>query len=194
MCKHQISTESKNKLELLRSLSENKDQDEILRLLLGKQENLTFMQKYKDDFLNKAQTLKQLIEKLRNIYDIIEIEIDEAISVMESLKWNIKINTILDNERVIINSYKAFLFIHAFTTDQLTFLSDIGVRIPIQVLDGQAQPYANGFLHITSKTKIIQQLLKIIYILVIYLIIIRLNKLDGFYNHIIISSILMQTA
>lgn len=145
MCRQQISSESKDNINLLLSLSADKNQNQILELLLGEHEDLNFMQKYKDDFFNKMQTLKQLIEKLRNIYNISGIEIEEAISVMKSLKWTIKTNIILDNEKVFINSYNAFLFIRAFTTEQLTFLSDIGVRIPIQVSDGQAQPYANDF-------------------------------------------------
>ena len=145
MCEQQISSESKNNINLLCSLSAGKNQNQILELLLGEHEDLNFMQKYKDDFSNKTQILKQLIDKLRTSYNVSRNEIEEAISVMSSLKWTIEANIILDNERAFIYSYNAFLFIRAFTTEQLTFLSDIGVRIPIQVSDGQAQPYANDF-------------------------------------------------
>jgi hypothetical protein len=149
--KKQISNECDERLTILEriNLLENEfsedNQDQILEVLLGKQDSINFMQKYKNEFLDKAQKLKLFTEKLKYTYNINETEVDKAISIMDSLRNKVEINTILDNKEVFENSYKIFLFVKAFTIEQLTYLSDIGASIPVQVYSGQALPFALNF-------------------------------------------------
>lgn len=153
MYKDQLRAESKDSIELLLSMSADENQEEILNMLLGKPDNLNFMQKYKNNFITNAQNLKSLIDELKTSYFISETSVENAITTINSLRYGVKPGIFTDNEDAFTNSYKIFLFVKAFTTEQLTYLSDIGIKIPCQVSSGQALPYANNFFNFYFKYK-----------------------------------------
>ncbi|RGY93796.1 hypothetical protein DXA14_32005 [Hungatella hathewayi] len=134
-------------------MSADENQEEILNMLLGKPDNLNFMQKYKNNFITNAQNLKSLIDELKTSYFISETSVENAITTINSLRHGVKPGIFTDNEDAFTNSYKIFLFVKAFTTEQLTYLSDIGIKIPCQVSSGQALPYANNFFNFYFKYK-----------------------------------------
>lgn len=148
MFNDQFQEEMIEKLKLI-----DNQPDKILELLLGKEEKNNFMHNYMNEFINEAEKIKLLIDKLQSTYHITDTEIDEIVTIFDTFRWKPDIDVILNNEIYMERAYIIFLCVKTFRSEQLSYLSDIGLRLPIQVSSGQAYSYAQYFFEKYFKYK-----------------------------------------
>lgn len=148
MFNDQLQEEMIEKLKLM-----DNPPDKLLELLLGKEEKNNFMHNYMNEFINEAEKIKLLIDKLQSTYHITDTEIDEIVTIFDTLRQKPDIDVILNNEIYMEKVYIIFLCVKTFSSEQLSYLSDIGLRLPIQVVSGQAYSYAQYFFEEYFKYK-----------------------------------------
>ena len=147
-------------LERTGSNPEDETLKKILDLLLGKEEKIEFMKKYKNEFLNEASRIKLLIDKIKTVCDITCQEVDGIVDKVQAISQKKSVTAIKDSEAVLEKVYKIFLAVQMFTTKQLVYLNNLGVRICVQVYSGQAQPYVDVFFRKYHENKDNPEVLK----------------------------------
>jgi len=151
MDKREIKGEMIKKLESVGSSTGDETLKKVLELLLSKKEKIEFMKKYKNEFLDEASRIKLLIDELKTVCNISHEEVDQIIYKVEAMRLEQSLASIEKNEVVLEKVYKIFLFVKAFSTEQLSYLSNLGLGIRVQVYTGQAQIYVMNFFRIYLK-------------------------------------------
>lgn len=147
-------------LERTGSNPEDETLKKVLDLLLGKKEKMEFMIKYKNEFLNEASRIKLLIDKIKTACNITCQEVDGIVDKVQAISQKKSVTAIKDSEAVLEKVYKIFLAVQMFTTKQLVYLNNLGVRICVQVYSGQAQPYVDAFFRKYHENKDNPEVLK----------------------------------
>lgn len=141
----EIKGEMLKKLEFEGTSSQDETLKKVLELLLGKKGKIEFMEKYKNEFLNEASRIKLLIDELKVACNISYEEVDEIACRVHTMSLETSLESIRDNELVLDAVYRIFLFVKAFSIEQLKYLSNLGIGIRVQVYTGQAQTYVKDF-------------------------------------------------
>ncbi len=143
--KNKIEKENEENLQLINKINEkiNKNED-IMPVIAGELMQNEFAKNHIKYVELEANNLFQMIQQLKNKYLISKNDLEKTKTAFNKIIG-------IDSEQVhkyteeIAVGFKAFLFIQAFSTQQMTFLYDLGQSLHGQVMSGQALEYAREF-------------------------------------------------
>jgi len=139
-----IEKENEANLLLINKINElvekNKD---LMPVIAGEPLQNKFAQNHINYVMLEADKLNQMILQLKYKYLISREDLKRTKTAFEDMYHGAR-NLHKYSEEITIG-FQAFLFIQAFSTQQLTYLYDLGQELHVQVYDGQAQDYARHF-------------------------------------------------